>query len=164
MRGRHILRIMKMTTPEPGPKGAHMGKQQIFFRLTFPLALSLAIASPAAAQPQPQPQPPAAPGQAVAIDREETGHIKLQHAPKVSKFEARRIRHACRERANEHAFKGPEREAFMSRCFFGRRVTRKERRECVKLASAQGIVDRAAQREFVSKCVRERRGPAKPGE
>ena len=155
---------MEKTTPEPGPKGAHMGKQQLFFRLTVPLALYLAIAAPAAAQPQPQAQPPAPAGQTVATDNDETGRIKLQHAPKVSKFEARRIRHACRERANERGVKGAEREAYMSRCFFGRRVTRKERRECVKLASAQGIVDKMAQREFVSKCVRERRSPAKPGE
>ena len=100
----------------------------------------------------------------MATDNDETGRVRPQHAPRVSKFEARRIRHACRERANERGVKGAEREAYMSRCFFGRRVTRKERRECVKLASAQGIVDKMAQREFVSKCVRERRGPAKPGE
>ena len=100
----------------------------------------------------------------MATDNDETAHVRLQHAPKVSKFEARRIRHACRERANERGVKGAEREAFLSSCFFGRRVTRKERRECVKLAAAQGVADRAAQREFVSKCVRERRGPTKAGE
>ncbi|HXY58964.1 MAG TPA: hypothetical protein VEH76_10315 [Methylocystis sp.] len=137
-----------------------MGKQQTFLRLTLPLAVSLAIASPASAQTQ----PPAPAGQAVATDNDESGHVRLQHAPKVSKFEARRIRHACRERANERGVKGAEREAFLSRCFFGRRVTRKERRECAKLAAAQGIGDRTAQREFVNKCVREGRGPAKPGE
>jgi len=137
-----------------------MGKQQTFFRLALPLALSLGVASPAAAQPQ----PPAPAGQTVATDYDEVGHVRLQHAPKVSKFEARRIRHACRERANERGVRGAEREAFLARCFFGRRVTHKERRECVKLAAAQGIVDRAAQREFVNKCVRERRGPPKPGE
>lgn len=147
-----------------------MGKQRTFFRLTLPLVISLAVASPAAAQSQPQPQPqppptpPASTGQTVATDNDETGHIRPQHAPKVSKFEARRIRHACRERANERGVKGAEREAYLSRCFFGRRVTRKERRECVKLAAAQGIADKTAQREFVSKCVKERHAQTKPGE
>jgi len=125
-------------------------------RLAAHLAFALMLASPAVSQPQ-----PAAP--AVAAE-EEPPHQKPAHDPgaRVSKFEARHIRHACRERANERGLKGQDRERYLSRCFFGRRVNRKERRECAKLAAAQGL-DKAAQRDFAQKCVAEKRG-ARPAD
>lgn len=120
------------------------------------LCLLLAAASQLSAQPQQQPA-----GPAVAAD--ESAHPKTPReagGAKVSKFEARHIRHACRERANERGVKGSDREAFLSRCFFGRRVGKKERRDCAKLAAAQGL-DKAAQRDFVRECVRQRRSALK---
>jgi hypothetical protein len=78
----------------------------------------------------------------------------------VSKFEARRMRHACQERANKESLKGSEREAFLTRCFFGRAVTRKLRHECRKQALAKGV-DKSALRDVVRECVKEQRARQK---
>jgi hypothetical protein len=125
------------------------------------LCLLFAATSPVSAQ-APQPSPASSAPAAVA-DADEASRAKTPHEamPRVSKFEARRIRHACRERANERGVKGSEREAFLSRCLFGRRVGRKERRECAKFAAAQGL-DKAAQRDFVRECLREQRARSTP--
>lgn len=134
-----------------------MSRKLKFRSLTPPivLCLLLVVASPLSAQPQAQPAPP------VAADGNEAARAKAprEGGAKVSKFEARRIRHTCRARANERGVKGSEREAFLSRCFFGRRVGRKDRRDCAKLAAGQGL-DKAAQRD----CARERRTAPKPPE
>jgi hypothetical protein len=74
----------------------------------------------------------------------------------MSKFEARRIRHSCQERANEHSVKGGEREAFLTRCFFGRSALRGLRRDCAKQGAAKGL-DRPALHDFVRECVKEQR-------
>jgi hypothetical protein len=76
-------------------------------------------------------------------------------APHFSKFEARRIRHACVGHANERALRGADRSAYLSRCYFGRVSHRGLRHACQKEALAKGI-DKAAQREFVRECVKER--------
>jgi hypothetical protein len=75
--------------------------------------------------------------------------------PHFSKFEARRIRHACVGRANDRGLRGGERSAYLSRCYFGRVAHRGLRLVCQKEAAAKAL-DRAAQREFVRECVRER--------
>jgi hypothetical protein len=72
-----------------------------------------------------------------------------------SKFEARRIRHACVGRANDRGLRGGERSAYLSRCYFGRVAHRGLRLACQKEAAAKAL-DRNAQREFVRECVRER--------
>lgn len=76
--------------------------------------------------------------------------------PRLSKFEARRIRQACRERANEHSVKGAERDAFLTKCYFGRVSHRGLRRECAQQAAGKGISDKNAVRDFVRECVKER--------
>jgi hypothetical protein len=74
----------------------------------------------------------------------------------MSKFEARRIRHSCQERASEHSEKGAEREVFLTRCFFGRSALRGLRRDCAKQGAAKGL-DKPALRDFVRECVKEQR-------
>jgi hypothetical protein len=78
----------------------------------------------------------------------------------VSKFEARRIRHTCQERANERGVKSVEREAFLTRCFFGRSALRGARRDCAKQGAAKGL-DKPALRDFVRECVKEQRAKQK---
>jgi hypothetical protein len=80
------------------------------------------------------------------------------HDPKasLSKFEARRIRHTCQEKANERGVKGAEREAFLTKCFFGRSALRSLRRDCAKQGAAKGL-EKPALREFVRECVKEQR-------
>lgn len=74
---------------------------------------------------------------------------------RLTKFEARRIRHACYGRANESSLRGAEREAFLTKCYFGRVSHRVERQQCRQQAAAQGM-DKVAAREFVRECVKER--------
>lgn len=74
---------------------------------------------------------------------------------RLSKFEARKIRHACYGRANERGLTGAEREAFLTRCYFGRVSHRAERQQCRQQAAARGV-ERAAMRDFMRECVRER--------
>ncbi|BBU61088.1 hypothetical protein MSC49_10230 [Methylosinus sp. C49] len=74
---------------------------------------------------------------------------------RLTKFEARRIRHACQGRANERNLVGSEREVFLGRCYFGRVSTRVERQQCRQEAAARGV-ERASLRVFIRECVRER--------
>ncbi|OAI31777.1 hypothetical protein A1351_00025 [Methylosinus sp. R-45379] len=102
---------------------------------------------------EPAPVAPAAPAAPPALAGK-----SAQPAPvrkRLTKFEARRIRHACQGRANERNLVGPEREAFLGRCYFGRVSTRVERQQCRQEATARGI-ERASQRAFIQECVRER--------
>ncbi len=78
----------------------------------------------------------------------------------VSKFEARRIRHTCQERANERGVKSAEREAFLTRCFFGRSAQRGVRRDCAKQGAAKSL-DKPALHDFVRECVKEQRAKQK---
>ena len=73
-------------------------------------------------------------------------------AANLSKFEARRVRHACHERANEKALKGKEREEFLLGCVFGRSAMRRTaRRECRKQGLAKGL-EKAALHDFLHQC------------
>lgn len=107
-------------------------------------APSLALANPpAVAAPPPTVAPPAG---------------KSAREPprrRLTKFEARRIRHACHGRANERGLSGPEREGFLSKCYFGRVANRVERQLCRQEAAARGV-DKSALRGFLRECVRER--------
>lgn len=94
--------------------------------------------------PNPNPSPPATPKPTLS----------------VSKFEARRMRHACLERANKEGKKGAEREAFLTRCFFGRAA---HRHQCRKQGLAKGL-DKTALHDFVRECVKELRAHQKPAE
>ncbi len=117
-------------------------------------AAALLLCSGALAQaPRPDAQPPKTPASAGA------SAAKPAHEPRLSKFEARRIRHACRERANERGAKGQEREAFLTRCYFGRVSHRGVRRDCAQLAAAKGVTEKNAVRDFVRECVKERTKP-----
>ncbi|WP_157235252.1 hypothetical protein [Methylosinus sp. LW4] len=125
-------------------------------------ALSVTTASPAFAANGAD-KPPAlepAPAPAAAPPPPALAGKSAQPAPaparkRLTKFEARRIRHACQGRANERNLVGPEREAFLGRCYFGRVSTRVERQQCRQEAAARGI-ERANQRVFIRECVRER--------
>ncbi len=115
--------------------------------LALPRATDALISADAAETPKsapspakPQPPAPAKPA---------------KEAPKVSKFEARHMRHACREKANERGLRGSDRDSFLTKCFFGRRAQRSDRRECAKQAAAQGL-DKAAQRDFERECLKRR--------
>ena len=118
--------------------------------------LTLGVVGDAPAQPRQAP---------VAGDSQthQAAPAAAKPAANVSKFEARRFRHACLERANEKALKGAERESYLSRCFFGRAATRGVRRECAKQGAAKGL-EKAALHDFVRECVKEQRPHAKQGE
>jgi len=80
---------------------------------------------------------------------------KTDNPARISKFEARKARHVCRDRANEKGLKGSDRDAFVGRCYFGRLSHAGVRRECVRAGEAKGIA-KAALRDFVRDCVKER--------
>jgi hypothetical protein len=141
----------------PLPAGiAHWRRSKALCRLV--VAAVIAIASSAAAQTPRPDQQPSAVSAPPAAQQTTPPAAKPAHdaAPRLSKFEARRIRQACRERANEHGAKGAEREAFLSKCYFGRVSHRGQRRECAQQAAAKGITDKGAVRDFVRECVKDR--------
>ncbi len=116
-------------------------------------AAALLFCADALAQgPRPDPQPPTKPPAA-------SGAPAAKPHERLSKFEARRIRQACRDRANERGAKGQEREAFLTRCYFGRVSHRGLRRECAQQAAAKGLTDKTAARDFIKECVKERAKP-----
>jgi hypothetical protein len=120
-------------------------------------ALLLAAFAPPALAANANDKPPAF-EPAPAAPPTAAGKSAREPAParkRLSKFEARRIRHACQGRANERGLIGPEREAFLGRCYFGRVSTRVERQQCRQEAAARGV-ERANLRAFVRDCVRER--------
>jgi hypothetical protein len=75
---------------------------------------------------------------------------------RLSKFEARHIREACRERALEKGLHTSERAAFLTKCYFGR--ARSFKKECTQQGVAKGL-EKAALQDFVHACVKERRHP-----
>jgi hypothetical protein len=79
---------------------------------------------------------------------------------RISKFEARTIRHSCRDRAQQRGLAGSEREAFLSRCFFGRAGRHDMRRACLQQGAAKGL-DKGALELFARDCVKERSGHKK---
>jgi hypothetical protein len=105
--------------------------------------------------------PPAAQGEATAAHPAPTAAAP---AANLSKFEARRVRHACQERANEKALKGKEREDFLLGCIFGRSVQRRAvRRECRKEGLAKGL-EKAALHDFIHQCAEAYYAGQKPAE
>ncbi|MBG0810164.1 hypothetical protein IY145_12325 [Methylosinus sp. H3A] len=118
--------------------------------------LGAALAPPASAASNNNDKPPAfepAPAGPPIVGK--SAHEPAPTRKRLTKFEARRIRHACQGRANERSLAGPEREAFLGRCYFGRVSTRVERQQCRQEAAARGV-DRSSLRAFVRECVRER--------
>jgi hypothetical protein len=85
---------------------------------------------------------------------------RAAHEPaprRLTKFEARKIRHLCSGRAVERGLSGAERDAFLTSCYFGRVSSyRAERQQCRQQAATQGLVERTAVREFVRDCVRDK--------
>lgn len=119
-----------------------------FIGLCAGLACAGAVCGAAEAQTRQAPQTPTAP----AANATKSGH---DSPGRLSKFEARHIRHHCRDRANERSLKGAERDAFLTKCFFGRASHRTLRRECAQQGEARGL-EKAALREFTRECVKER--------
>jgi len=118
--------------------------------------LATALAPPASAANNNNDKPPAlepAPAGPPVVGK--SAHEPAPARKRLTKFEARRIRHACQGRANERSLAGPEREAFLGRCYFGRVSTRVERQQCRQEAAARGV-DRTGLRAFIRECVRER--------
>lgn len=129
----------------------------------FAGALLAALLANATAIAQQAPARQAAPSAAVeseALTRPaEPAPVKAKDSlPRISKFEARQFRHVCQEKANERGLKAGEREAFLTRCFFGRRAQKGARKECKKQGIAKGL-DKTTLRDFVRECVKEQRKP-----
>jgi len=125
----------------------------------------LAAAAGAQAQPRNQAAPATgaeprvhAPAPAAPPTAANAAKPKRDSAGRLSKFEARRIRQSCRSRANESGLRGTEREAFLSKCFFGRVSHRALRRECAQQGAAKGLAG-GPLREFTRECVKERSRP-----
>jgi hypothetical protein len=110
-------------------------------------AAAIGLSAPVLAQTRSHPAAGEQASGASAGNKAAVGHL--------SKFEARRIRHACVGRANESGMTGSEREAFLAQCYFGRVSHRPQRRECRQQGIAKGL-DRTALRDFIRDCVKER--------
>ncbi len=140
-----------------------------------PAAQSPSPAAPPPAAPAPAPSPPpaasatpaAAPaknGAPPATTNEATGRITPAPGGNLSKFEARRVRHACQERANDKTLKGKEREDFLLGCIFGRSAQRRAvRRECRKEGVAKGL-EKAALHDYIHQCAEAYYAVQKPPE
>ena len=131
------------------------------------LALLLPGGAPLAQQPSAAPvpvlaSPPAT--QSGATTQHAAPSAATGSSGKLSKFEARRVRHACLERANEKALKGKERDEYLVRCIFGRSAMRRTvRRDCRKQGLAKNL-DKAALRDFIHQCAEAYYAAQKPPE
>lgn len=123
----------------------------VFLGLLRASAAALALWAWPASAASDRPAAPTLQGVTVAAPRpgHETGRRRL------SKFEARKIRHACYARADERGLKSGEREAFVANCYVYRVAHRTERQRCRQEAAAKGI-DKTALRDFLRECVKER--------
>lgn len=83
------------------------------------------------------------------------GGAKSSAPGHLSKFEARRIRHACVGRANEGGLSGSERDAFLAQCYFGRVSHRGQRKECRQQGLAKGL-EKTQLRDYIRECVKEK--------
>ena len=130
-------------------------------RISAALALAAALLAVSAMAPEAasaQPRVPATstlPQAGVGAPAAKSSH---ESVGRMSKFEARRVRHRCRDRANDRGLKGPDRDAFISKCYFGRVLHRGLRHDCAKEGEAKGL-DKAALRDFTRDCVKERQRP-----
>ena len=133
------------------PPGAALAQQpQHPAPSPFPIQIPL-LSSPPTAQSQATPAHPAPP-------------TTTTPAANLSRFEARRVRHACHERANEKALKGKEREEFLLGCVFGRSAMRRTaRRECRKQGLAKGL-EKGALHDFIHQCAEAYYAAQKPAE
>ncbi|ARN81388.1 hypothetical protein [Methylocystis bryophila] len=132
--------------PALAQQSPHPAPAALPFSLPFPPFAAPPVARNDAATPHPPPS-----GSATA-------------GGNLSKFEARRVRHACQERANEKALKGQAREDFLLGCVFGRSATRRAvRRECRKRGLAKGL-DKAALHDFMHQCTEALYAGQKPAE
>lgn len=149
---------------DPGPPGSARSPRLAAAGLALVL-LAAATAPGAQAQPRNQAAPAAgaeprvhAPAPAAAPTAANAAKPKRDSAGRLSKFEARRFRQSCRSRANESGLRGSEREAFLTKCFFGRVSHRALRRECAQQGAAKGLSN-GPLREFTRECVKERARP-----
>lgn len=132
---------------ESAPLSASEGRcARPLFGLIGAGALLVAVPLSASAAPRP-PAPLAQPPVAAAP--------KFDHIPpsRLPKFEARRLRHACRDKADEQGLKDLDRDAFVLKCFFGQVSQRALRRDCAKGGESKGL-DRNALADFVRECVK----------
>jgi hypothetical protein len=74
---------------------------------------------------------------------------------RLTKYESRKMRHACAARAGERGLAGAERDAFIAACYAARLSHRGERQRCRQEAAAKGL-DKAALRDFLRDCVKDR--------
>jgi hypothetical protein len=74
---------------------------------------------------------------------------------RVSKFEARRMRHACRDQAQRSGVGANGRSAFVSACVRLHIVARHFWGECKRLAAGRGL-DKTAAEDFTRACVSEK--------
>jgi hypothetical protein len=127
-------------------------------------APSPAPSAPPAPAPAPSAAAPAKPAAPLATSAEATGRIAPAPGANLSKFEARRVRHACQERANDKTLKGKEREDFLLGCIFGRSSQRRAvRRECRKEGVAKGL-EKAALHDYIHQCAEAYYAGQKPAE
>ncbi|MBY6241011.1 hypothetical protein [Methylosinus sp. Sm6] len=131
---------MKLSSPPDLPALVRRGARAVLI-----LTITAAPAMAAPDRPSVSPQQ----GVSVAGPRPEAGRRRL------SKYEARKARHACAARAMERGLAGAERENFVANCYFSRLAHRGERQRCRQEAAAKGI-DRSALRDFLRGCVKER--------
>jgi hypothetical protein len=74
---------------------------------------------------------------------------------RLTKYESRKMRHACAARAAERGLAGSERDAFVAACYASRLSHRGERQRCRQEAAAKGV-DKSALRDFLRDCMKDR--------
>jgi hypothetical protein len=74
---------------------------------------------------------------------------------RLTKYESRKMRHACAARAAERNLSGAERESFIAGCYASRLSHRGERQRCRQEAVAKGL-DKATLKDFLRDCVKDR--------
>jgi hypothetical protein len=152
------LEMNHKSRSENGSCAIHGGQSFAIFAGALLAAL---LASATAIAQQTPSRPAAAPSAAMESEPltrpADPAPVKAKDSlPRISKFEARQFRHVCQEKANERGLKAGEREAFLTRCFFGRRAQKGIRKECRKQGVAKGL-DKTVLRDFVRDCVKEQR-------
>ena len=74
---------------------------------------------------------------------------------RVSKLEARQMRHSCGLRANEHGLKDKERDTYLDHCYVSGASHIVEIRAC-RIERERKGVDEQRRREFMRACVQEK--------
>jgi hypothetical protein len=89
---------------------------------------------------------------------------RASHEPlrrRLTKYESRKMRHACSARAGERGLAGADRDAFIAACYAARLSHRGERQRCRQEAVAKGV-DKAGLRDFLRDCVKDRTREGSP--